>query len=144
MAIHIRAGLSGEYELPDDRVLVSEVFCLSVDRHVEKFGKKVTLTLQHCASDDDTTLTFITSTQDKPPYTFHPLSGGSFSESGHGSIDVDHFSRFGLIGERKIYVFCPFYLPIKVPKRHDVHITVTPNLENCRTVCLKQHSCHCG
>ena len=141
--IHIRAGLSGEYELPDERVLVSEVFWLSLDPPVEKFGKKVTLILQHCASDDDTTLTFITSTQEKPPYTFHPLLGGSFSESGHGSIDVDHFSWFWLGGKRKIYVFCPFYLP-KEAKRHDVHITVTPNLENCQTVYLKQHSCHCG
>ncbi|CAI8044649.1 hypothetical protein GBAR_LOCUS24750, partial [Geodia barretti] len=126
---HIRASLSGEYKLPDDKVLVSEVFWLSLDPPVETFDKKVTLALQHCASDDDSTLTFITSTQDKPPYTFLPLPGGSFSESGHGTIDVDHFLPFGLIARRKSYAFCTFYLPIEKPKTHEVHITVTPNLK---------------
>jgi hypothetical protein len=96
---------------------------------VETFDKKVTITLQHCASVDDSTLTFITSTQENPPYTFLPLPGGSFSESGHGTIDVDHFSPFGLIARRKSYAFCTFYLPIEKPKTHEVHITVTPNLK---------------
>ncbi|CAI8027608.1 hypothetical protein GBAR_LOCUS15757 [Geodia barretti] len=105
VVIHIRAGLSGEYKLPDDRVLVSEVFRLSLDPPVETFHKKVTLALQHCALDDDSTLTFITSTQDNPPYTFLPLPGGSFSESGLGAIDVDHFSPFGLIGRGKVVYF---------------------------------------
>ena len=130
VVIHIRAGLSGEYKLPDDRVLVSEVFRLSLDPPVETFHKKVTLALQHCALDDDSTLTFITSTQDNPPYTFLPLPGGSFSESGLGAIDVDHFSPFGLIGKGKSYTFCTFYLPIENPKTHEVHITVTPNLKD--------------
>ena len=143
---HIRASLSGEYKLPDNRVLVSEVFWLSLDPPVEIFHKKVTLTLQHCALDDDSALTFITSTQDNPPYTFLPLPGGSFSESGHGTIDVDHFSPFGLIGTRKSYAFCTFYLPIEKPKTHQVHITVTPNLKIhlkvCNTICSTLSGCN--
>ena len=126
---HIRASPRGEYKLPDDRVLVSEVFQFSLDPPVETFHKKVTLTLPHCASDGDSTLAFVTSAQDNPPYTLHPLPGGSFSESGHGTIDVDHFSWFGLIARRKSYAFCTFYLPIENPKTHEVHITVTPNLK---------------
>ena len=140
---HIRASLSGEYKLPDNRVLVSEVFWLSLDPPVEIFHKKVTLTLQHCALDDDSALTFITSTQDNPPYTFLPLPGGSFSESGHGTIDVDHFSPFGLIGTRKSYAFCTFYLPIEKPKTHEVHITVTPNLKIHLEVYFMQYRVQC-
>ena len=140
---HIRASLSGEYKLPDNRVLVSEVFWLSLDPPVETFHKKVTITLQHCASDGNSALTFITSTQDNPPYTFLPLPGGSFSESGHGTIDVDHFSPFGLIARRKSYAFCTFYLPIEKPKTHEVHITVTPNLKIHLEVYFMQYRVQC-
>ena len=125
----IQACLSGVYELPEDTVLVSGVYWLSLDPPVERFTEKVTLTLQHCAPDDDSALTFITSTQDKPPYTFQLLPGGSFSESGYGTIDVQHFSLFGVIGRRKMYAFCTYYLPTAEPNAHEVRITVTPNLK---------------
>ena len=125
----VRASLSGEYELPEDRVLVSGVYWLSLDPPVERFAEKVTLSLQHCAPDDDSALTFITSTQDEPPYTFQPLPGGSFSESGYGTIDVQHFSPIGVIGRRKMYAFCTYYIPLEKPNAHEVRITVTPNLK---------------
>ena len=41
----IQASLSGEYELPEDTVLVSGVYWLSLDPPVERFTEKVTLTL---------------------------------------------------------------------------------------------------
>ena len=125
----VRASLSGEYELPEDTVLVSGVYGLSLDPPVERFTEKVTLTLQHCAPDDDSALTFITSTQDEPPYTFQPLPGGSFSESGYGTIDVQHFSPIGVIARRKMYAFCTYYIPLEKPNTHEVRITVTPNLK---------------
>ena len=125
----VRTSLGGEYELPEDSVLVSGVYWLSLDPPVERFTEKVTLTLQHCAPDDDSALTFITSTQDEPPYTFQSLPGGSFSESGYGTIDVQHFCPFGVIGRRKMYAFCTYYLLTAEPNAHEVRITVTPNLE---------------
>ena len=56
----IQASLSGDYQLPDDGVLVSGVYWLSLHPHVKRFSKKVTLSLQHCAPDVDPGLSFIT------------------------------------------------------------------------------------
>ena len=72
----IQASLSGDYQLPVDGVLVSGVYWLSLHPHVEKFKKKVTITIQHCASDADSELAFVTAkcTQAMLPYTFKTLS----------------------------------------------------------------------
>ena len=76
----IQASLSGDYQLPNDGVLVSGVYWLSLHPHVEMFSKKVTLSLQHCASvTDDSGLSFVTtkSTQKELPYTFEALRHNS-------------------------------------------------------------------
>ena len=136
--MYIQASLKGEYHFPDDGVLVSGVYCFSADPPVEQFDKKVTVTLQHCASvddddddedDDDTALSFYTA-QDTPPYNFKRLPGGSFSESGEATIDVTHFSLFAAFGRRKSlkYTICTYYLPKQV-NMYEVHITVTKNKE---------------
>ena len=44
--INIRASLSGQFQLPEDSVLLSPVFWISAPY---KFTKPVTLELQHCA-----------------------------------------------------------------------------------------------
>ena len=73
----IQASLSGDYQLPDDGVLVSGVYWLSLHPHVE-FDNKVTISLQHCASDDDSSISFVTAkcTPETLPYTFKPLLPG--------------------------------------------------------------------
>ena len=127
--MYIQASLKGEYHFPYDSVLVSGVYCLSVYPPVETFNKKVTITLQHCASvddDDDTALSFYT-TKDKPPYIFERLPGGSFSESGEATIDVSHFTLFSAFGRGPLkYTICTYYLP-KVLNIYEAHITVTQN-----------------
>ena len=132
----MQASLSGNYQLPDDGVLVSGVYWLSLRPYV-KFSKKATITIQHCALDDDSALSFITArcTQQTQPYTFTHLPGGYFSESGHGTIEVNHFSAFALFGRKKWYTFSAYYLPYKTPNLYDVHITVTPNCKLHRKVC---------
>lgn len=131
--MYIQASLKGEYHFPDDSVLVSGVYCLSVYPPVEIFDKKVTITLQHCASvdddDDDDALSFYTA-QDTPPYYFGWLPGGSFSESGEATIDVSHFTWFAAFGRRKSlkYTICTYYIP-KDFNLYEAHITATQKKE---------------
>ena len=132
----IQASLSGDYQLPDDGVLVSGVYWLSLHPHVKGFHKKVTLSLQHCASDDDSTLSFVTAQCTQPvPYAFKKLSKGSFSECRTAIIEVNSFSSFGVWGKVSEYAFCTYYIPKQLNVYH-VHITVTPNHELQRVVSL--------
>ena len=142
----IQASLSGDYQLPDDGVLVSGVYWLSLHPNVERFDKKVTISLQHCASDsDDSILSFITAkcTQETLPYSFNPLPGGAFSDI-ESTIQVDNFSAFSVVKQiqgiinyiygTKFYAFRVFYIPKQQPNEYEVHITVTENLELCQEV----------
>ena len=158
MTLCIQASLSGDYQLPDDGVLVSGVYWLSLHPPVERFDKKVTITVQHRATDDDSAeLSFITAqcTQRLLPYSFKTLScegehtqshtklstppsskslpEGSFLKPGEGTIEVDHFSAFGIIfpqfmGLRKNYAFCTYYIKRQL-NCYEAHITVTPDLD---------------
>ena len=123
----IQASLSGDYQLPDDGVLVSGVYWLSLHPHM-KLQKKATITLQHCANDDSPA-SFITArcTQQPMPYTFRKLPEASFSVPKEGTTQVDHFSGFGTSGSISEYSIRSYYIP-KKPNVFDIHITVTPNL----------------
>ena len=127
----IQASLSGDYQLPDDGVLVSGVYWLSLHPHVKGFSKKVTVTIQHCASDDDSALSFVTAqcTQKTLPYTFNAIPGRFPSESGYGAVEIYHFSSLAIMAQKtSFYAFCTYYIS-KFPKICEVHITVTPDLE---------------
>ena len=127
----IQASLSGDYQLPDDGVLVSGVYWLSLHPHVERFSRKVTLSLQHCASDDDSTLSFVTAKCTQPvPYAFKKLSKGSFSDCKTAIIEVNSFSAYTIQSDRGIsdYAFCSYYIP-KQLNVYNLHIAVTPNHE---------------
>ena len=135
----IQASLSGDYQLPDDGVLVSGVYWLSLHPHVRKFHKKVTLTLQHCAVEgDESSLSFITAkcTQETLPYTFKPLTGGAFSTN-VSTVQVPSFSCFGIFKRKSkgkiFYDFRVYYIP-KQLNECEVHITLTANLELHRQV----------
>ena len=153
----IQASLSGDYQFQDYGVLVSGVYWLSLHPYMEKFKKKVTITIQHCASDAGSELAFVTAkcTQTMLPYTFKTLSSESvhhhsdaehkvqpytytskslseesFSNSREGSIEVDHFSAFAIfrfLRLRKNYAFCTYYIQ-KQSNCYEAHITVTPDL----------------
>ena len=131
LTLCIQASLSGDYQLPDDGVLVSGVYWLSLHPHVKRFNKKVTVYTQHCVSDNDTTLSFITAkcTQKSLPYTFKSLAGGSFFKSGCGTIQCDRFSAVAVSASSiSEYAFCSYYMA-KQLNVYDVDITVTPNLK---------------
>ena len=142
VTLNIQASYSGNYRFPDNSVLVSGVYWLSLDPPV-KFKKKVTVRIQHC-TDADSAPFFANAkcTQKTLPYEFKPLPGGDFTypdcgdsrstpiSYGYGSIQVEHFSFFGIFGgEISYYGFCTYYLSVKKPNNYKLHITVTPNLE---------------
>ena len=136
----IQASLSGDYQLPDDGVLVSGVYWLSLYPHVGRFDKKVTISLQHCASDDDSSISFVTAkcTQETLPYTFKPLPGGSFDVSKEGTILVDHFSAVATAAHHNSisdYAVCSYYIPKHINVT-DIHITVTPDHDLQLQVCI--------
>ena len=141
--LHIQASLSGDYHLPEG-VLVSGVYWISLHPHVERFDRKVTLSLQHCASDNDPALTFITAkcTQKSLPYAFKPLAGGSFLESGCGTIECDHFSAVAVSASSiSEYAFCAYYRAKRL-NMYDVDNTVTPNLMlHLKVIVLNVGSC---
>ena len=132
MTLCIQASLSGDYQLPDDGVLVSGVYWLSLHPHVERFDKKVTISLQHCASDDGSSISFVTAkcTQETLPYTFKPLPGGSFGVSREGTILVDHFSAVALSAKHTLisdYAVSSYYMPKR--QNTTIHILITPNID---------------
>ena len=131
---------SGEYELPDNSVLVSGVYWLALNPPV-KFAKKITIRIQHCA-DADSVPFFVTArrSQEILPYKFWPLSGGEFTypdcgsttSYGYGCIQVEHFCAVAVAARKKsFFAFRTYYIPSSEPNDYEVHITVTPNLEPC-------------
>ena len=128
----IQASLSGDYQLPDDGVLVSGVYWLSLHPHIEEFQKKATITLQHCANDDPS-VSFVTArcTQEAMPYTFRKLPEASFSVPKEGTIQVYHFSGLAVTAPSTSseYAICSYYVRKTKPNVFDVHITVTRNID---------------
>ena len=135
VTMNIQASLNGKFQFPDDRVLVSGVYRISLHPPV-KFAQKVTVHIQHCGSADSA-LSFVTTkhTQKSLPYTFEYLSGGSFSEGSIGTIKVDHFCEVAIVGQEKSkYAIHTYYIP-KGVNIYVAHITVTTRLELAIQVC---------
>lgn len=114
--INIKASLSGEFQFPEDSDLLSPVFWISAPC---KFLKPVTLKIQHCALQKREDETFISDlkfvsarcSQKSLPYTFRPLDEGVFTiHTSYGSIELTHFSGFGIIGR------------MRTPRSHCAHI----------------------
>ena len=104
--INIRASLFGQFQFPEDSDLLSPVFWLSAP---DEFTKPVTLEIQHCAlREDEAALSsnpsFVSAkcSQKKPPYKFRQVDGGVFTtHSSYGSIQLSHFSGFGITGRKR-------------------------------------------
>ena len=139
--INIKASLSGPFELPKDSDLLSPVFWISA---LCNFKKSVTLEIQHCASKDEASfadLNFISTkrSQKTLPYTFKQLDGGSFpADSSYGSIQLHHFSWFGIIGRKRTpRAYCAqIYYTIKEEVSDwRVYFIITKDLDTLKTVC---------
>ena len=105
--VDIKAGFTGQFNIPDELQLVSCVYWLSCP---QKFVKPVTLEIEHCASLQDSfqssSLQFIVAkcSQAKLPYQFRTLQKGIFvPRSSYGSIEVSRFSIFGISILKRIW-----------------------------------------
>ena len=103
--VHVKASLSGQFQLPEDTDLLSPVFWISAPC---KFTKPVTLEIQHCALREDETvlsdLHFVSAmcSQKDLPYRFKHLAGGVFTtHSSYGSIWLSHFCGIGITGRKR-------------------------------------------
>ena len=101
--VNIRASVSGQFQLPEDSVLLSPVFWISAPC---KSTKPVTLEVQHCVLIENEAVLSnlsIVSAQDSQrdlPYKFKQLDGGVFSKhSSNGSIQLNHFCGIAVAGK---------------------------------------------
>ena len=141
--LHIYASLAGQYQLPDNVVLVSAVFWVRCDPPC-RFKQKLTVEIQHCAKmTSSTKLTFVRAvcSQESLPYTFKKLEHGSFSEqSSCGCLEVNGFSGFGVGGKGQVdrsYIASLWYSKAD-PPNIDIHFSITWDVKCHITVCSTQ------
>ena len=92
--IKIEVALSGNFQLPEDGVLVSAVYSFSHDLGDKELRRSITLEMQHCATSSVLNDLCVVRAVDVP-YKFEILPGGNFARSdGYGVIDLSGFSRF--------------------------------------------------
>ena len=146
--VNIKASFSGQFQLPEDSDLLSPVFWISAPC---KFTQPVTLEIQHCALTEDkavvlSDLSFVSakcSQKDPLPYKFKELDGGVFSmHSSYGSVQLSHFSGFGITGRRRTPRLYCLHLYHTVKQIYDwrFYLAITQDLAAQVTVSLL-HTC---
>ena len=140
--VDVKAGFTGQFNIPDDVHLVSCVYWLSCS---QKFVEPVTLEIEHCASLQDSsqssTLRFVAAkcSQAELPYQFKVMERGKFvPRSSYGSIQVTQFSFFAIgIFKRfqslQCYCNTVYYIQKNVNK-WNVDFVIAPNLQASLTV----------
>jgi hypothetical protein len=141
--IFIKASLAGEYEIPENTILVSAIFWLYCEPQCT-FTKPITVEIQHCSTKQDLSrLKVVRALQNfcsqKPlPYKFKPLGGNIDADTFYEAIDMKGFSGIGVIEENpnseRMYYSQLFYrahgdLNHHQQQRHEIHIIFTWNTE---------------
>ena len=142
--LKIAASLSGNFDFPEDGVLVSAVYSFTHDLGDRELRNPVSLEIQHCATADvlnDLCVLRATST----PYVFEAVSGGNFA-NGYSVIKVNHFSLFTTFLKWVSSFFSLFQRPFEYCARvyytnilqfsFWFQIFVIRNLEAIHTVCF--------
>ena len=105
--VKIEVALSGNFQLPEDGILVSAVYSFSHDLGDKELRRSVTLEMQHCANTSALNNLFVVKAVDVPS-KFDIFPGADFtSNDGYGAINLFHFSRFGIIWRRIRSFFSP-------------------------------------
>ena len=120
--VDIVVSLSGQYQLPENLVLLSPVYWISAPC---TFTKAATLEIQHSALVKDEALSglhFVSATRSQKdlPYIFKQLDGGVFSAySSFGSIQLSHFCGTAIAGSRDTPRLYCAYLYRTIKQLHD-------------------------
>ena len=141
-AVHIEGTVSvlsaddDNYKFPEGSELVSAVYDISTSR---PFPEPVTVRLQHCVPLDSEKVAsamrfVIADAAQRPPYTFHPQSDGSFRRgSSYAEIKLSHFCMPAVI----LWWFgypIPFSARVYYLQNSMARLVVTKNLKAHKTV----------
>ena len=139
--ITIMASLSGQYQFPAGKNLVSPVFWLKCEPSVN-FLKELDLEIEHCARLENTSHLFMVRgicTQKELPYSFKLLRDGrsNFSKySSYGVIALNSFSGYAVVDDHeepnRKYLSYVFYMGPYIKRK--IHFTVTWHLNAHITV----------
>ena len=92
--LKMEVGLSREFQLPENGVLVSAVYSFSHNMGNEELRQPVTLEMEHCAAASALDKLSIVRANENSN-TFNYLPGGDFSSvEGYSVIKLHSFSRF--------------------------------------------------
>ena len=137
----VKAILSGQFKLPDDAFLVSDIFWVCAS---DKFFKAVSVHIQHCAiinsEEEASNYKFILGrcSQKSRPYTFSVKEGVIAPHSQLATISVKQFSIFAVIfrgrGNPQLTYASHYYFRQVQPTRREFMFLVTVNLKSQRKV----------
>ena len=142
--LKITVSLSGNFQLPEDGVLVSAVYSFTHDLGDMELTNAVTLEMQHCASDNvlnDLCVLRARSTR----YVFEEVPGGCFA-NGYSVLKLNSFSLFTTFLKRvcsffsfspPLFEYCArvYYTNI-LQFSFRVEIFIIRNLEAIHMVCF--------
>ena len=102
--LKVEVGLSGDFEFPENGVLVSAIYSISHDLEDEKLRQPVILEMEHCATTE--VLDDLRIIRAKNSNKFEYLSGGDFtSVQGYGVIKLQTFSFLSIFKRRSRRIF---------------------------------------
>ena len=109
-SIKIEVALSGNFQLPEDGVLVSAIYSFSHDLGDKELRRSVTLEMQHCANASVLNdLCVVRAVGAIHPCKFEKFPGADFNRSdGYGAINLRRFSIFSEFVRRVRSFFSPF------------------------------------
>ena len=142
-AIHIKASLSGNYQLPEENHLVSPIYWFTCDPPCN-FKKPIIIEIEHCATSKNIPkLSFVKSAEGPCPHVFEPVKGNFNTLSSFGILEINHFCGIGVTSNgsdiRKYLSSILYKLERGNPVRIDFYFVVTWNLDIHRTVrCTEQ------
>ena len=91
--VHVSAGQSGAFRYPDTVESISKVYHIDCPKQLHA---SVTIRIQHNVAEEDIQhLSFITCSEDQPPYDYSILHGGHFTST-YGEIAVTKFSLYSI------------------------------------------------
>ena len=93
--LNMEVGLSGEFQLPENGVLVSAVYSFSHNMGSEELREPVFMEMEHCASNLDH-LSFIKADVFSRKFEVIQTSTCAY-EKGKGTIKLFHFSGFAIV-----------------------------------------------
>jgi hypothetical protein len=139
-SIHIKATITGNYQLPQDIHLVSAIYWIECVPECQ-FSQPLTLEVQHCAKPESTSqLCFVKAGSmdcSEEQFNFEILAGNFSCHSSYGFIKLDSFSLYG-VGKKdaKERQYCARSYYREEHKSHKIHFTVFWNTKVHNEVCM--------